>query len=639
MASIDENALNRLLAAGYTYDAAVHQLNRQSKKILDDFRAKNTVLSEYFEGVSFYDFVSFVFPGCSSMLVVTGDSSDEDGGSYGSYSTMTVEELFDYQQSRANVYVPPADFIKGRYSYTTCHNLYALVLDLDDVRADTLKLIRDNGTLGGIIPMPTMIVNSGRGLHFYYVFQEPVPFYVKNRPALTALYRSLFLRAKKNIAASPDWHSLIQPFRLPGSLTKIDQVASGWISGEKYSVEKLAATLGLTGLTIDLSQRDLLPQDKYAKEKARRIALGEVSDRICPRCGRTLIKRVSGTGKGEFFGCTGFPSCRYMETLDGTVIGQRSSSLAMNGSFYSYCLERVQDECAEGNRYMSLLALSVVGYKEGIPLEQLKDDFKGLVQRFNQIGARFTEREASKALRAYNEKALKVTAATLEEWFGWSFANKSRHAQEDSERNYSRLQEDVDNNPAFKDTLLVAGVLDEDGKINRRRYSLWRARRMRDSNQADRGTVWTAKNGHGSVKERIEEYLEKHPGEDNRSKIARELGISRKTVIKWLPIIAEERIKAKELLVTSEALKYGDSGKPLHIQSAKEDIYAIGFPTGTGLNYYYSKNKDELYQKIVEYEKQGIPVIKMSQAEYEMFRRVDLYNKKLNEHGKKKDEE
>jgi hypothetical protein len=40
----------------------------------------------------------------------------------------------------------------------------------------------------------------------------------------------------------------------------------------------------------------------------------------CPLCGKPLIKRFAKRGGRPFVGCSGFPSCRHLENIDGTVI-------------------------------------------------------------------------------------------------------------------------------------------------------------------------------------------------------------------------------------------------------------------------------------------------------------------------------
>ncbi|MHC5529078.1 topoisomerase DNA-binding C4 zinc finger domain-containing protein [Priestia megaterium] len=50
------------------------------------------------------------------------------------------------------------------------------------------------------------------------------------------------------------------------------------------------------------------------QEKKREVAtLSENISKVCPKCGKSLVER-----KGEygvFYGCKGFPKCRYTESI------------------------------------------------------------------------------------------------------------------------------------------------------------------------------------------------------------------------------------------------------------------------------------------------------------------------------------
>jgi ssDNA-binding Zn-finger/Zn-ribbon topoisomerase 1 len=48
--------------------------------------------------------------------------------------------------------------------------------------------------------------------------------------------------------------------------------------------------------------------------------VSEPTGKDCPLCGKPLIKRFAKRGGRPFVGCSGFPSCRHLENLDGTVI-------------------------------------------------------------------------------------------------------------------------------------------------------------------------------------------------------------------------------------------------------------------------------------------------------------------------------
>ena len=55
------------------------------------------------------------------------------------------------------------------------------------------------------------------------------------------------------------------------------------------------------------------PKCKYVKpdKDLKDIAVGEKTDKICPKCGSPLLKKK---GKyGYFLGCSNYPNCNYME--------------------------------------------------------------------------------------------------------------------------------------------------------------------------------------------------------------------------------------------------------------------------------------------------------------------------------------
>ena len=95
-------------------------------------------------------------------------------------------------------------------------NLYALVFDLDGVYMpqlrDTLHQMNKD-----IIPKATFIVNSGTGLHLYYVLTEPVPMYPHNQKILKEMKYSLTRQIWNRFTSSikePQMQGVLQGFRV-----------------------------------------------------------------------------------------------------------------------------------------------------------------------------------------------------------------------------------------------------------------------------------------------------------------------------------------------------------------------------------------------------------------------------------------
>lgn len=460
---LDKNERQRMLDDGYLPDVIDFIARDRYESMRNEFTMKKVVLNRYFEQLSFFDFVSEVFPGVVKLMVVTAEET---------YQEMDIDELMEYQATRSDVYVAPATYINGCYKADTCQNVLALVVDIDRIDWGTLEAIIKNGNLGGMTPMPSYIVNSGSGVHFYYAFSRPVPFYHKNRQPLNEMYRKLCAITRKNIQAKTDFHSLTQPFRMPGSQTKLGQTAAAWKTGEKWSVTLLARRLDVDASAMDLEERPLLPQKEYNEAKARWAA----------EAGKTKKTKK-----------------KWKSSLEGKV------------GFYRSCLQRCYEETPEGSRYMSMVALTMVAYKVRIPKETLESDLNELLVHYNQIGKVMGSKEVKKALRAYNSKADMTPSVALEDRFGWKFR---RDAQERREKK---------NRDGNLPVLTRAEILED-------------ARAIRDIRMKRLGRKWDDNNGRkpgsGTKQQQIQEWKAAHPdGTPKECMVA--TGISKNTVYKW----------------------------------------------------------------------------------------------------------
>lgn len=334
-----------------------------AKKLTDaemrqDFIQKNIFLSGEFVPVSPYAFVSDIWVDQEQLMMIIEDDM---------YKVLDVDEVLDFCITRNDVYIPPCSFLKGCYRNKTADELFAFVIDIDNLSAWGLEQVVRN-QLNNTIPLPTYIVNSGSGVHFYYVVKKPIPFYNVNREQLKKIYNRLWYVCDRNIGARVEKHNLIQPYRLPGSLTKLDQVAAAYAVNDKWDIDLLMERLGIEEDPV--TYWDPLG---YKKVKTKRKT---------------------------------YPT-------DEAPNGDRY--------FYDYCYERVLDKTVEGHRYYSMYALSVVAYKTNVPYEELKEDLEFLLQKFNATGAYMKHKELEKALKGYTPARRRTKSETLEDWFGWNF--------------------------------------------------------------------------------------------------------------------------------------------------------------------------------------------------------------------------
>lgn len=499
-----------------------------TNKLLAAFNQKTQLLiNAGYQELYAVDFVTSLFhddgDALNSLMVVT--SGDDAAGGHtekGTYTSLTLDEFLVYQSQRSDVYLAPATFIHGCYKLDLVQDLFAFVIDIDDVSPKIMQHIINQNCFGA-----TFITNSGQGCHLYYALKTPVPFYKKNREDLQSIYKRIYSSINNQLMATIDWHSLIQPFRIPGSKTKLDVPARGFECGEMWDIYDLAKSLGLEfSGSVEKNKDYVEAQSDYNEEKDLRK-----TGSFCPICGCELVIRESKLG--EFIGCTGYPKCSYKTDLDGNrIIKGRAKRTRINQSWYDTCFNRVSRETKEGNRYMAMVGLVVVAYKAGISKEQVEEDLRELVAIFNSKGSQVKENEIGKALRAYNRKAIRTPSSTLEQWFGWTFERRGQIIRSATGIDWESLQEEIDNDEKFRQNLESKGLINDDGSVNKRRYSLYRARRKRDANQEERGRIWNQNSGRRTKETLVKEWFALNP-EGSVAQCHEATGISLKTIYKW----------------------------------------------------------------------------------------------------------
>lgn len=159
--------------------------------------------------------------------------------------------------------------------------MYAMAIDLDHLRIierDGRKIPVGLGNLweGHILaakrlPKPTYIVSSGTGLHLYYVFERPIPMFDNIRKQLRALKHELtFMLWNESIVDIKDakdiqYESIVQGFRVPGTITKRGSRAQGYRTGDKVTLEYLNGFVRPQFRVTDFAYKSELPLAK-AKE-------------------------------------------------------------------------------------------------------------------------------------------------------------------------------------------------------------------------------------------------------------------------------------------------------------------------------------------------------------------------------------
>ncbi len=358
------------------------------------YKEKNAHLEQFLEQVSPFEFYREIFPegsferkghyedkkpnGIAVSLPGKGGSVNGialgiewDGKARRYIITDDLKMLEELMDTDFTIMAPISYYGKKR-SGKFARFLYALVFDIDGVGMPQLRDVLHQMNKD-ILPKATFVVNSGTGLHLYYVLSEPVPMYPQNQHYLKELKYSLTRQIWNRYTSSikqPQMQGLMQGFRVVGSGTKLGKgypVVAFQFGGRVELddlLEYIPASNGerqkLQGILKKSSMPLAVAKEKYPDWYERRIVKGE-------RRGRWTVKR----------------------------------------DLYDWWLRRIQDEIRVGHRYHGIMTLAIYAKKCGIEEEELRQDAYSLLLPYDEMSIeevnRFTREDVEAALSMFNE--------------------------------------------------------------------------------------------------------------------------------------------------------------------------------------------------------------------------------------------
>ena len=195
--------------------------------------------------------------------------------------------------------------------------LYALCIDVDHLKPNGLRELIHSWTGRPPeyrLPKPTYIVCSGRGLHLYYVFEKPIPLWPNIFKAIadakTDLTRRLWSSYVTSKWEKPEYESLVQGFRIPGTITKDGGYALAFECGEKVTIEYM---------------NQFLPADKKMTEIYKTDYTREQAKALFPDWYKRRIE--DGEPRGHWTRHPGIYHNWKEKILNGAVVGHRYNCL------------------------------------------------------------------------------------------------------------------------------------------------------------------------------------------------------------------------------------------------------------------------------------------------------------------------
>lgn len=408
---------------------------------LEQYNEKNMILDANGERVSARTMYEDIFPSLDMVMPVVHIDEDEEKH----IVKMTIEEALERSIGRNDMLLGGSTFFNGFVSKATAKDIYAFIIDMDNVYAGILLLAFRNEwrrVHGEFAPLPTYIVNSGTGLHLYFVLDKPLPHLRRQWLAIDRLYRNL---AKLETTGYNYLHKSVQwfgqDFRIAGGCGKDGWENTVYRVGEKWDADRLAASVGVD-FQFEYDADADPPQPKKKKKSG------------------TFQKR-----KGYY----------------------------LNQRVYETSVERCRNETHEGNRYLSMCALTVLAWKCKVSEEQLRHDLLSLLPDYNKASVTrlVKPKEIESAMKMYNELAIDTPRERTEDWLGWKFVGARRNGRKQA-------------------------------------VHLKVARAVRDALHED----WREGNGRPSKAQIVKEWRAAHP-EGKKIDCERETGLSRHTVLKW----------------------------------------------------------------------------------------------------------
>lgn len=422
------------------------------------------------------------------------------------------DETLAWLESQKFAIMSPVTYVGRTCTYSNARYLYAFGIDVDGVDvSDVMSLV--GGMAGGKYPVANLIVNSGHGIHVYYLLERPVEMYEANIKLLNRLKAGLTRNVwRVSRDDNPQIQSVVQGFRLPGTLTKFGKpIRAFWNRDAKmHSLEEF----NKLHPDYELTDAEIAQLTGNAPYNPSRVTLKEAQD-------------------------------KWPEWYASRVIGHKrvAKTWKLHRGLYDWWLNILKDgrQVVEHHRYWCILTLVVYAVKSGVPRDEVLSDALDLVPLFDKKTStednHFTDDDVKDAMKAYDAnyntwpiKTIEATTAIRIE------RNKRNHR---GRENHMKIATFVRDNISFPKGNWREGNGRKNVEFEVQRWQYLNPENG-DKNQCAKETglsLPTVKKWWVSNDSRcaaiVKEWQRNHPNSGDKSLCASETGLDLKTVRKW----------------------------------------------------------------------------------------------------------
>ena len=379
-------------------------------------------------------------------------------------------------------FLSPISYAGRRPMADMAHELYALTFDLDGIKIkpdgtpigliDLIHQMRPvEGVRGPFVPSPTYIVSSGSGLHLYYMLDKPIRLWPDVIERLNA-FRDAFTKRL--------WNRYITDLYDSPQFEPVTQDFRMVGSRSKDGKQVVRAFLSSFRITMESLNQFVPEESRLPLEMRYKQHTLEEARALWPAWDPDWRKKASAATarpwhvKRDLFDWW----CRRVEAGEASV-GHRYWCVWVAACMAAKCPDVTYDE-------LERWALGMVPMLDTITVDEANH---------------FTERDALSALNAYGNPLSRTLRRD-------KIAEKTAVEMPVNKRNGREIHQHIQMVNALRK--MRRDVLGEDEYRNSGRPR-----------------------GSGTMRDAIREYAEAHP-DANHSQIAKALGVSRPTVIKWL---------------------------------------------------------------------------------------------------------
>ena len=286
--------------------------------------------------------------------------------------------------------------------------IFGLIIEVDGVVKDSQMIHLINEIDAEKIPVPNFLINSGHGLHFYYVLDEPIFFHERSYavyPVITNLLNALkdLVWTPQVSDLKPETMDLNKGYTIIGTKNRKNPN----LIVTAYAINPVKCSLSYLRIFINKPADDLdyditfPPCSKVTKEEAKKLyphwAVQKFPEEFPEEERKQLLAEIE-----------------QKKLIPKKKKCNEGGSISVcNSKIYQWFLKLISDpkNLRHGNRYHCMLGLAIYGVKCGIDKGQVEQDLKKLLPVFNSVNKNredlqflMNESDIQNALQVYKNK-------------------------------------------------------------------------------------------------------------------------------------------------------------------------------------------------------------------------------------------